>query len=262
MSLRLLPIFALATALVASLHGCGQDGVAQTTGPSSSSAMGGQGAGGGGTGGVPSGGAGGVAGMGGAGGSGGAGAFGGGVGGDIDKSANCATDADFGAALTAPFGRIDGTVHAIVKPSDQQCDGVNNDHVVLEVDFAGDTYRMVINVQSDEGPPDVYFLEKVADLPAPAWAAGWHQNAPLDYVADIGVHSADFKTYDLTDLSNLITHRIDVGAKVSVYAATDGGSSAHLIHKNDGTGADGAIVVDADTSSPKFLLFHFDEQHF
>jgi hypothetical protein len=126
----------------------------------------------------------------------------------------------------------------------------------------GDVYRMVVNVQSDQGPPDVYFLEKAAALPAPAWAEGWHPNAPLDYVGDLMVHSGDFMTYDLVDLSNIITHRMDIGAKVSVYAATDGGDSAHLVHKNDGSGMDGAIVVDASTPDPKFLLFHFDEQMF
>ncbi|HVY44379.1 MAG TPA: hypothetical protein VHB21_00815, partial [Minicystis sp.] len=198
-------------------------------------------------------------GSGGAGGAGGTAGFGG-VGGNIDKSQGCV--GTFGTALTPPFGRIDGTVVSIVKPEDQQCPYPNSTHVVLEVEMLGDVYRMVVDVLSNQGPPDVYFLEKAAPLPAPAWAEGWHVNAPLDYVNDLGVHSTDFTPYDEADLANIITHRVDLGAKVSVYAGTDGGDSAHLVHKNDGTpGMDGAIVLDPD-ASPKFLLFHFDEQVF
>src|SRR4051794_34872783 len=48
-----------------------------------------------------------------------------------DKSAGCAST--FGSALTSAFGRIDGTVLAVVKPIDTQCAMPNNDHLVLEV---------------------------------------------------------------------------------------------------------------------------------
>ncbi len=256
--------FAVAAAvLVASFANCGQDGTGLTTSSSSSGATGGSGGQGAAGGATSNGGGGGATSNGGAGGAGGAGGGFGGVGGNIDKSQGCATLSQYGNALTSPFGRIDGTVFAIVKPEDTQCDGVNNDHVVVEIKMLGDVYRMVTNVMSDQGPPDVYFLEKAAALPAPAWAEGWHLNAPLSYITDLGVHSTDFMTYNLVDLSNLITHRLDVGSKVSVYAATDGGYSAHLIHKNDGPpNMDGAIVIDADTNDPKFMLFHFDEMVF
>lgn len=51
-----------------------------------------------------------------------------------------------------------------------------------------------------------------------------------------------------------------VGARASVYAQGDGGSSAHLVHRN-GHYDDGAVVLDP-AGSPRFLVFHFDGQSF
>jgi hypothetical protein len=258
-SIGFIALTVLSVGSIASFVACGDsestNPLVTTTSVSSTGTTGSGGAGG----------AGGAAGGGGntangGGGNGGAAAGGGGSGGASDKSAGCV--GTFGNALTSPFGRIDGTVVAIVKPTDQQCPMPNSDHVIVEVKMNGDVYRMVVNVESDQGPPDVYFLEKAGTLPAPKWSEGWHLNAPLDYVADLKAHSTDFTTYDITLLSDLVTRKIPLNGKVSVYAATDGGSSAHLVHKNDGTNADGAIVIDADTDAPEFLLFHFDEQVF
>jgi hypothetical protein len=209
--------------------------------------------------------AGGAPGVGGAGNTGGGGAGGtgggqGGAGGAIDKAANCASD--FGEALTAGFGRIDGTVLAVVKPTDTQCPFPNDDHVVLQVMMGGAAYRMVINVQSDFGDPRVQFMNVDAALPTPAWADGWHTGVQLDYETTLGVHSDDFTPYDLAELSNLIADQIDLDEPVSVYADTSGGHSAHKVHKNSGMNVDGAIVLDPTGASPRWLVFHFEDQVF
>jgi hypothetical protein len=199
-------------------------------------------------------------GMGGAGGSGGAAAGGaGGAGGKIDKAANCT--GTFGSALTSSFGRIDGTVLAVVKPSDTQCPMPNNDHVILEVTMGGAVYRMVVNVQSSFGNPDVFFLKAPHTMPAPAWSDGWHTGLKLDFVKDFGVHAGDFKPIALAPLSDTIADAITIGQKISVYAESSGGASAHKIHRNDGL-TDGAIVLDPDAKSPTVMLFHFGEQMF
>ena len=39
----------------------------------------------------------------------------------------------FGNALTAGFGRIDGTITAIQMPDDQSCTMPNRDHLILQV---------------------------------------------------------------------------------------------------------------------------------
>src|SRR4051812_49671833 len=98
----------------------------------------------------------------------------------VDKAARCT--ATFGGALTAPYGRLDGTVLAVVPPAHPTCARPNNDHLVLEVTAGGAAYRMVVNVQSDQtADPRVLYAEKAA--PLTGYADGWHANAALDYVS-------------------------------------------------------------------------------
>lgn len=179
----------------------------------------------------------------------------------VDKAAACAST--FGKGLTAGFGRLDGVVTAIVKPSDTQCPLPNNDHVIVQVKMKGEVYRVVVNVQSDRPGSDirVRYLEKAIKLPAPAFSEGWNTGVKLDYVADLGVKIDDFTPYELTVLSDKVADVIPLGAKVSVYSDTSGGSSSHLVHRNDGT-KDGAIVIDPEGASPKALLFAFATQTF
>ncbi|APR82065.1 Hypothetical protein A7982_07414 [Minicystis rosea] len=179
--------------------------------------------------------------------------------GPIDKAKDCA--ATFGQALTSAFGRADGTVLAILKPSDTQCPLPNDDHVILQITMNGEAYRMVINVQSDFGDPQVQYLAIDHALPGPAWSEGWHTGLALDYVTDFGVHANGFTSYPLAELSDVIADAIALGQKVSVYAESSGGSSAHKVHRN-GNNTDGAIVLGADGPAPKVMLFHFANQTF
>jgi hypothetical protein len=231
--LRLAPAFVAATALLA----CRGDDPPATAATSTSSASSS------------------ASGSGGAGGSGGNG----GAGGMPNKAAGCVDS--FGNALTSAFGRLDGTTVAVVKPTDQQCTGVNNDHVVLEVMMNGAVYRLVVNIQSTFGDPNVDYLAIDHALPPPAWAEGWHTGIAVDYVATFGVHSPDFKPYPLAQLADVVADAIPIGEKVSVYALSSGGGSAHEVHRNKGT-TDGAIVLDLEGTSPKVLLFHFADQTF
>ncbi len=177
----------------------------------------------------------------------------------VDKAAGCV--GTFGQALTSAFGRADGTVVAVVKPTDTQCPQYNGDHVVLEIAMNGADYRMVVNVQSTIGDPRVQYLALDHAMPAPAWSEGWHTGLALDYIADFGVHGDAFTPLVMADLSNKIADAITIGQKVSVYSQSSGGASAHQIHRNDGK-VDGAIVLDPDGATPKALLFHFGDQTF
>lgn len=179
----------------------------------------------------------------------------------VDKAAACASM--FGDALTNAFGRADGTVLAVVQPEDTQCPLPNNDHVILQITMNGAAYRMVINIESSFGDPNVRYLEMEHALPAPAWAEGWHTGLTLDYVNDLGLHttSSGFTPHPLAELSGIVTDAITIGQKVSVYTTSSGGSSAHKIHRNEGK-TDGAIVLDPDSAHPKMLLFHFANQTF
>ncbi len=177
----------------------------------------------------------------------------------IDKAAAC-TDT-FGDALTSAFGRVDGTVLAVLKPTDLQCPMPNSDHVIIEVVMNGAAYRMVVNVKSDFNDPDVDYLAIDHALPAPAWSEGWHPGLALDYAADFGVKSTEFVSHPMAELSDLVVDEIPLDSKISVYASSSGGASAHKVHRNDGK-IDGAIVLDPTGQKPRALLFHFSNQTF
>jgi hypothetical protein len=235
--------------------GGGSAGTSQASGGASSGSSN-AGSGGGGSGGT------GTAGSGATGGTGGAT---GGTGGQTttstttDKAATCAST--FGNALTNAFGRLDGTVLAVVQPGNMKCALPNSDHVVLQVTMKGAAYRMVINVKSTVGDPNVQYLKLDHALPGPAWDEGWHTGLALDYVADFGVHAKDFTPHPLAELSNIVADDITIGQKVSVYATSSGGASAHEVHRNDGK-VDGAVILDPDGAAPRALLFHFADQSF
>jgi len=183
---------------------------------------------------------------------------------DADKSAKFAPESEFGTELTVGFGRIDGTVLAVVGTKDKQCPLSNNDHVVVEVLMHGKVYRMVVSVLSTYGDPDVGMLEKDAPLAGNAWSEGWHTDAVLDYVTTLGVHTGEFTPHPMAELEPLIESKLDIDAKISVFATNDSAQyldSAHLIHRNK-TDKDGAIVLAPDSPSPKYLLFRFANQSF
>lgn len=180
----------------------------------------------------------------------------------VSKASACASE--FGNALTNSFGRVDGTVIAVVGTKDTQCALPNNDHIVIQVRMNGSVYRMVASVFSTRGDPNVGYLTKEAPLGAPGWEEGWHTDAVLDYVTSLGVHSTEFSPHPMAELESLVVSEIEVGARISVYSTSSGGdraNSSHLVHRN-AAGKDGAIVVRPDTANPKYLLFRFADQSF
>lgn len=182
---------------------------------------------------------------------------------DAGKDAMCA--ATFGNTLTNAFGRVDGTVVAVVAPGTERCAMPNRDHVIVQVDFGGAVYRMVVNVLSNGADPDIRVRTALAPLPAPAFAEGWHPGLTLDYATNLSIHSgAGWDALDLTEATAWIADPIQVGAPIAVYATSSGGTnsaSTHLIHRN-GSNHDGALVIDPTGAAPHWLLFSFADQSF
>jgi hypothetical protein len=183
--------------------------------------------------------------------------------GGTSKAKDCAST--FGTELTNAFGRIDGTLLAVVAPQDTQCAQPNDDHLIVQVMMNQKAYRMVVNVLSSGADTKVRFAEVEHALPGPAWSEGWHAGAVLDYVSTLAVHSTvGFTPYEMSALITQVSDRLTLGAPISVYATSAGGTkadSAHLVHRN-ATNKDGAIVVDPKGATPHFLLFHFPDQTF
>lgn len=184
--------------------------------------------------------------------------------GAADKAASCAST--FGSELTNAFGRLDGTVLAIVQPNDQRCAMPNSTHLVLQVTMHGAAYRMVVNVLSESAGTDTrvrYASVEGPSLPGGAWSEGWHTGVTVDYVATLGLHSTspEFTPIDQAPLAKMVSDAIAIGDHVSVFATSSGGASAHLVHRNDGA-TDGAIVLQPEAAKPRWLVFHFLEQTF
>ncbi len=179
------------------------------------------------------------------------------------KAAACASV--FGSGLTASFGRMDGVVTAVVTPSDTQCALPNSDHVVVQVGTDAGIFRMVVNVLSSFGDPDVRFAAVSAPLSGGVWVEGWHPNASLDYPTAFGLHSdGGFTPMKMAALVQRVSDELTIGARISVFATSSGGTysdSTHLIHRN-GSNHDGALVLDPEATNAKWLLFHFANQSF
>lgn len=178
-----------------------------------------------------------------------------------DKAAGCAST--FGTELTNAFGRLDGSVLAIVPPGNTTCTAPNSTHVVLQVTMHRAAYRMVVNVLSTSSDPHVWLGAADAPLAGPAWSEGWHPGVPLDYVATLGLAKTAFAQASEPEAIGRLEQAIAIGAHVSVFATSSGGAqadSAHLVHRN-ATNADGAIVLDPE-SAPHYLLTAFPEQTF
>jgi hypothetical protein len=175
-----------------------------------------------------------------------------------DKAEACAST--FGDSLTDAFGRLDGTILAVVPPGNKTCTAPNATHVVLQVTMGGAAYRMVVNVLSTSSDPHVWLGETSAPLAGGPWSEGWHPDVELDYVTTLGVTKSSFTEANQLEAVRRLDAALTIGAQVSVYATSSGGASAHLVHRNL-TNADGAIVVDPDTA-PRYLLSAFPQQVF
>jgi hypothetical protein len=176
------------------------------------------------------------------------------------KAVDCA--ASFGAELTAGFGRVDGTLLAVIPPNYQGCAQPNSTHAVVQVMVDGAAYRMVVNVLSTSNEPRVYLGETDAALAGGAWAEGWHVGYQLDYVTTLGVAKSQFTLSDEAAATARV-YNLELDQHISVFATSGGppqADSAHLIHRN-ATNADGAIVINPETA-PHYLLTAFDDSNF
>lgn len=184
---------------------------------------------------------------------------------DAGSAPDGACASSFGSSLTPGFGRMDGVVFAVQKPSDKGCAFPNNTHVIVQVSIHGSVHRAAVSLLSTRAgsDPKMRYRTKSAPLIGPPFAEGWHTNVALDYVTHLGLHDEDgFVPKTKDEVIAEIASQVVVGAKVSIFSTSDKGrpDSSHLVHRND-PNEDGALVVDP-TGSPKYLLFHFDGQDF
>jgi hypothetical protein len=164
---------------------------------------------------------------------------------------------DFGNGLSGTFGRLDGVVVAVVPPGHAGQGICNADahHVHVQVLSQGQTYDVAVNTDSG------FIAEKDVSLPAGPWADGWHGGVSLDYVANLGLHDADFTTGSEADLDQRLETALASANHVSVFATLYSHGGVHLVHRR-GRGQDGALVTDPLSPSSHLFAFHFSTQSF
>jgi hypothetical protein len=178
--------------------------------------------------------------------------------GGADKSAGCVDT--FGQSLGDGFGRLDGTLVAVVPPG-SSCPRPNSTHIILEIRVGSEVYRMVTAVVSTIGNPNMAIAERDAPLAGPPWSEGWHLGVTFDFVDTMGLHRLDFAPKSKAEMTAAITAPLEPGAHISVFGTVEGQpDSGHLVHRNT-PGADGAIVVGPE-ASPHYVMLRFDNQLF
>jgi hypothetical protein len=161
----------------------------------------------------------------------------------------------FGAALTSGSqGRLDGILVAVVPPGGHACSG-DAHHVHLQIMMQGAVYDVAVNVSG------VDFAQTDAPLSGAPWSEGWHAATPLDYPSSLSLHSGDFAPVAESTLATQIADAVSQANHVSIFATKYSKSGIHLVHRN-GSGNDGAIVLNPLSPRARYLVFHFPNQTF
>lgn len=161
---------------------------------------------------------------------------------------------NFGTALTAVHGRLDGTLVSIVQPGAHGCNA-DSSHLHLQILMNGSVYDVATNL-------DTYVYEQDMAIPDGAYSEGWHTASDgLDYPS-LGVHSSQF-THPASQqaLAQTLTTALENANHLSVFAMGYGPAGIHDVHRK-GSHQDGAIVVDPLSATPHIFFFCFNTDSF
>ena len=163
---------------------------------------------------------------------------------------------NFGSGLAGTFGRLDGTIVAVVPTGHGACNA-DHTHVHLQVLSQGQVYDVAVNI--DDG----YYAERDVRLPGAPWVEGWHRGGSLDYVADLGLHATDFNTASQSQLEQKVEAELASANHVSIFATLYSHGGVHLVHRSkSGNPVDGAVVLDPLSPKAHLIAFHFSDQSF
>ncbi len=163
----------------------------------------------------------------------------------------------FGDTLTTGFGRLDGTLVAVVPLFGPRACRGDDDHVHLQVRSDGEVYDVSVNVGRAGNPVYLGYFE--GSLPGRAWSEGWHTDVALDYPS-LGVESTGFAGRSPSEL-DLALRDLPVGAEVSIFMTAWGPDGGHKVHRN-GAWDDGAIAIRPRGGPTRMVLLRFAGQVF
>jgi hypothetical protein len=175
----------------------------------------------------------------------------------VTRNAACTpTSQQNGTAVDSSHGRLDGTLVYVV-PVDQgkQCNG-DNSHVHLQVEVSGEVYDIAVDIGT--APNDeVGYLEETMAVPGGAWAEGWHGDDTLSYPT-LGIHSTAFGLMAPDIVSQQVLTLLANTSKISIFCTGySQGNGCHDVHYENGSGKDGAIVLDPTAATSPIVFFRF-----
>ncbi len=177
------------------------------------------------------------------------------------NSACTPTTEETGTAVSTEHGRLDGTlVYVVDVGQGKQCNG-DDSHVHLQVEVSGSIYDVAVDIGTAPNDEVGYYEETLA-VPGGAWAEGWHGADSLAYPS-LGLHSTSFPTTDPGTVGAQVEALLTTTTKISIFCkGYPQGNGCHDVHYEDGTGEDGAIVLDPTAAMSPVLFFRFSTQTF
>jgi len=177
------------------------------------------------------------------------------------RNASCTPlSAQTGTDINTAHGRLDGTLVFVVdEGTGKNCNG-DDSHVHLQIEVSGSVYDVAVDIGT--APSDeVGMYEETMAVPGGAWAEGWHDDT-LAYPS-IGVHSTSFVTMAPNAMASQVESLLATTSKISIFCtvySTDNG--CHDVHYENGSGKDGAIVLDPTAAMSPVLFFRFTTDSF
>jgi hypothetical protein len=168
------------------------------------------------------------------------------------------TSEQTGTLVNTTHGRLDGTlVYILPVGGSSKCNG-DDSHVHLQIEVSGLVYDVAVDIGSTGD--DVGMYQETLAVPGGAWAEGWHGTDSLAYPT-LGLTTAEFPTQAPTPIADAVVAALANTSKISIictgYSQGDG---CHDVHYEDGTGNDGAIVLDPTAATSPVLFFRFEGQ--
>ena len=126
----------------------------------------------------------------------------------------------------------------------------------LQIEVSGLVYDVAVDIGASGD--EVGMLQDSIAVPGGVWAEGWHGTDSLTY-STLGVKSSSLTPAAPADVAAQVEALLASTSKISVfctgYTPTDNG--CHDVHYENGSGKDGAIVLDPSSATSPILFFRF-----
>ena len=165
-----------------------------------------------------------------------------------------------GTAVNSDYGRLDGTLVFVVGVGQGYACNGDSSHVHLQIEVSGSVYDVAVDI--GQSGDEVGLYQENISVPGGAWAEGWHSSESLSYPS-LGVQSSSLPLVSPNPLGAQVESLLSGTSKISIFCTGYvQGNGCHDVHYVDGSGKDGAIVLDPTAADSPVLFFRFSSQKF